>query len=157
MRTVDSIYALAPQNIRDNGGNGLPKYKHWRRWAWYMERRLDEKGQFVNIGKRNLELAEEKQKVKKSGSNRSYLPGDWKPIGMEESSHSADSLINYGIGNTGNSYANGTGRVDRIAFHPTDPNTFYVGAPMAASGKQQMAVKNGNALQIQYLPLVFPA
>ena len=44
MRIVDSIYAAGPADIRENGGDGLPKYKHWWRWAWYMSRRLDENG-----------------------------------------------------------------------------------------------------------------
>src|SRR5690606_36247092 len=48
------------------------------------------------------------------------MPGEWESIGIAESSYSPSAQY---------SYANGTGRVDRIAFHPTDPDTLYVGSP----------------------------
>ncbi|MBK9687582.1 MAG: hypothetical protein IPO65_07350 [Saprospiraceae bacterium] len=127
MRIVDSIYAIGGENLRDNGGDGLPKYKHWQRWAWYIGRRLDENGNMVDILKRKLELAEQMERDKsKNKHSRSSLPGHWEPIGCDTSSYSP---------NTTNSYANGTGRLDRIAFHPTDPNTFYVGAPIGGLWK----------------------
>lgn len=136
MKIVDSIYTIAGTDIRNNGGDGLFKYKHWQRWSWYNERRLDENGKIVDINKRKLELDEIRQREKsKNKGPRSYIPGSWKPIGMEVSSYSADTLMNYTTGQAGNSYANGTGRLDRIAFHPTDSNTFYVGAPIGGLWK----------------------
>lgn len=40
MRIVDSIYAVVGENTRANGGDGLPKYNHWQRWAGYIGRWL---------------------------------------------------------------------------------------------------------------------
>lgn len=127
MRIIDSIYAASPADIRENGGDGLPKYKHWWRWSWYMKRRLDENGNLVDITKRKLELVEQLRRERtKNKSARSSLPGSWEPIGCDTSGYSP---------NASNSFANGTGRFDRIAFHPTDASTFYIGAPFGGLWK----------------------
>ena len=47
MPVVDSFFATVPEDIRENGGDGIPKWKHWKRWEWYMARRLDANGDFV--------------------------------------------------------------------------------------------------------------
>src|SRR5690606_30106532 len=58
MPVVDSFYLAQSDDIRDNGGDGLPKYKHWKRWEWYMARRLGADGEFVDIPRHNLEVLE---------------------------------------------------------------------------------------------------
>jgi photosystem II stability/assembly factor-like uncharacterized protein len=119
MPVVDSFYATVPDNIRDNGGDGIPKLKHWKRWEWYMARRLDANGDFVHVPQHNLDILRE-TRAGRSANRGPQLPGEWTSIGMTKSSYS-DNLIN--------SYANGTGRIDRIAFHPWDTNIIYVGTP----------------------------
>ncbi len=120
MVTVDSFYAVIPNDIRDNGGDGLMKYKHWKRWEWEKGKELGPNGEFVNSTEMVLRAdAEENRKNK--GMNRSQLSGSWTSIGIKESLYSPDTMSN--------SYANGVGRVDRIAFHPSNPSIFYVGTP----------------------------
>ena len=128
MSVVDPFYQNLPADIRNNGGDGLLKYKHWKRWQWYMERRLGPHGEFVNIPKHNLGILEDNVT---SHPDSRFLPieGEWESLGMIQSSYSADTNNYYPIGHTGISYANGTGRVDRIAFHPTDPDIIYIGTP----------------------------
>ncbi|MFM2393074.1 MAG: hypothetical protein RLZZ546_1056, partial [Bacteroidota bacterium] len=120
MVSVDSFYERLPQDLRDNGGNGLIKLKHWKKWEWEQSKYLGPNGEFVNH-KQLIFDADEIESRKNGGKNRSQLSGSWKNIGINNALYSPDS--------TDNSYANGIGRVDRIAFHPTDPNTYYVGAP----------------------------
>jgi photosystem II stability/assembly factor-like uncharacterized protein len=122
MTTVDSFYARIPQEIRDNGGDGLLKIKFWKRWAWEQSKYLGPNREFVNSSQLIFD-ADEIESRNSGGKNRSQLPGSWQNIGIENAIHSPDSLVN------GVSYGKGIGRIDRIAFHPTDPNTFYVGAP----------------------------
>ena len=127
MQTVDSFYQTLPQEIVENGGGGVSKYKHWKRWEWEMSRRVTPNGDFVNSSK-YIKRAHELN-PRRRGSLRNPIPGAWESIGMTKSSYSADSLNTYNPGQLSISYANGTGRIDRIAFHPTDPNTIYVGTP----------------------------
>ena len=83
-----------------------PKYKHWARWAWYMSGRLDENGRFVDIDEK-LALAKRMQEKEETRSSM----GSWGWLGPYSStSHTV-------------------GRVDRIAFHPTNPNIIYAGCP----------------------------
>ncbi|HSK13669.1 MAG TPA: hypothetical protein VK907_10665, partial [Phnomibacter sp.] len=86
--------------------------KHWRRWLWYMSSRVDEKANFVNIDEKLME------------ANHGQLSRPAANEGMDISTQSATgswSLV--GPVNT----TSGIGRVDRLAFHPTDANTVYAG------------------------------
>ncbi len=122
MTSVDSFYARLPADIQNNGGDGLIKIKHWKRWEYEQSKYLGPNGEFVNH-KQLIFDADEAETRKNRGNNRSQLPGSWNSIGIENAYFSPDSLWN------GVSYGKGIGRIDRIAFHPTDVNTFYVGAP----------------------------
>jgi len=91
------------------------EFKKWNRWAWYEMRHLDQHGNFVD-GYRKVEpLLEIAEEEKKGGSQNSRMTngGGWSSYGP------------YSI-------SDGIGRVDRLAFHPTDPNHIYAGTP--ASG-----------------------
>ena len=51
MNTVDQYY----QNLQSQGIDrmpGEPRYKHWKRYEWYMSGRLGPDGEFVNINSR---------------------------------------------------------------------------------------------------------
>jgi len=90
----------------------LSEFKKWNRWAWYESRHLDSEGNFVNSNAKNLPLLNALDRQKKA-ELRVTAPesntGVWASIGP------------YNV-------ANGIGRVDRLAFHPSNPNIMYAGA-----------------------------
>ena len=108
MTTVDDYLQTLPEgNERDR------LQKHFARWAFYRAHHLDEQGGFVNINQKTLEAAGSMSDAPLTTAN-----GSWSFVGPNNATlnnPSADIL--------------GNGRVDRIAFHPTDPNTIYVGTP----------------------------
>lgn len=118
MQVVNDEYNKLPQNIRDKGGQGYIKEKHWARWAMYMSSRLGEHGSFVNITQKNIEAV---TALKKMQSTEKATTTTWFENGPIVSSLSP-SL-------NGQCAVNGTARVDRIAFHPTNPNIIYIGLP----------------------------
>ncbi|MCX6303717.1 MAG: hypothetical protein NT040_02000 [Bacteroidetes bacterium] len=87
--------------------------KHFTRWAYYQSMHLGPAGEFVNIPKKTLEAAGNQSDAPLTSSN-----GAWTFVGPNSASlnNPSASLL-------------GNGRVDRMAFHPTDPNTIYVGTP----------------------------
>lgn len=127
IKEVDAFYKNTTQEIRDNGGDGIAKFKHWKRWEYEMGRSLGENGTFV-IRSQMIWDAYIKN-PRPTDSNRSGLTGSWKQIGAEQSSLSNDTLQTYTPPASSNAYANGLGRVDRIAFHPTNANFFYIATP----------------------------
>jgi len=91
------------------------EFKKWSRWGLYMGNHLDNNGQPVNISQKIFEFAQQ------NPSRTSFVPlstpdspesntGFWTPIGP------------YTI-------PEGVGRVDRLAFHPTNQNIIYAGTP----------------------------
>lgn len=118
MEEVYTFYESVPDDIREGGGDGLIKLKHWARWEWYMSSRLGENGEFVDVTKMQMNVL---NKIERN--NNKAVSGDWETLGPIGSPYSNNTSSLTG------SYANGTGRIDRIAFHPTDGNIFYVGAP----------------------------
>lgn len=99
----------------------LPKgkgIKQFKRWEYYWENRVDENGNFPKEGN----LLEEIKRYKNSHTkfiSRGYFAGsgNWKIVGPISSP------------NNGTGQINGNGRINCITFHPTDPNTIFVGAP----------------------------
>ncbi|MCX6283363.1 MAG: hypothetical protein NTW31_03895, partial [Bacteroidetes bacterium] len=86
-------------------------YKVFRRWEWYWEQRVGRRGEFPA----NNVVVREWEKYSAA------LPANYPQ----------DSLANWtpmGPLTTASGYA-GLGRVNCIAFHPTDKNTFWVGTP----------------------------
>ncbi|MDZ7743115.1 MAG: PKD domain-containing protein [Bacteroidota bacterium] len=85
-----------------------PYWKLFKRWEWYWNDRIDkETGAFPNTT-----AIEE---LKKLEGSRNYNPspaGDW---------------LSMGPNSTPGGYA-GLGRLNCVTFHPTDPDTYYVGA-----------------------------
>jgi photosystem II stability/assembly factor-like uncharacterized protein len=114
MAEVDAFYAPLSEEAQ-NGKEGIPKLKFWNRWAYYWSSRLGPDGEFVNINK--LMYEETQKRVARRGG-RQAIAGDWEFIGATESTFAGT-----------NGVLNGLGRVDRIAFHPTNGNIFYVGTP----------------------------
>lgn len=92
------------------------KYKKLARQLYYLEGRQNSKGEIQNVSKRNFE-AINLYKQSDSGDNLlgSTHIGNWELVGPQ---HVSASFGNKGIG-----------RVDRIAFHPTDASIVYAGTP----------------------------
>src|SRR5688572_23506046 len=84
-------------------------WKQFKRWEYIMEHRADMKtGAFPQ--KSALEIVREHQKT--HPPTRSSAVSDWKPIGPFFS----------------NGGQQGIGRMNCVAFHPTDLNTYWAGA-----------------------------
>ena len=88
----------------------------WKRWEWYMSSHLGENGSFVNIPERLIRATRGAQTMIDESNRTIY--SYWQPEGP----------ISIPYGNTDSGH-NGIGRVDRIAFHPTDPDIIYIGTP----------------------------
>lgn len=98
-------------------------YKQFLRWAWFMENRLDENGKFNPAGQW-MGWQEKMENALPSELDES----SWTPMGP------FDPAIEY--------YVGGVGRVNAIAFHPTDMNTLYLGA---ASGGLWKTINHGES------------
>lgn len=117
---------------RDRGrGTG---YKQWKRWEENNQYRLNKNGKIFN---QSATLAKEYKKArkyqKKNGRSATIRnsEGDWK-------SWSATEYTDEG------SWGPGIGRINTIAFHPTDPNTIFIGAPAGGICK---TTNNGDTWQ----------
>lgn len=110
---VQQAYEAALGNVPYQKGLGIKQYK---RWEYYWEHRVDEKGKFPAPG----HLLDEMSNYYNTHSNsRNYTvgSGNWSLLGPTP------------VPNNGTGQLNGNGRLNCITFHPTDPNTIYVGAP----------------------------
>lgn len=110
MRVVDQYYEGKDGNWNGDRGE-VPKLKHWKRWEWYMSGRLGENNEFVSIQDSIIKAKRIVEKSFPEATLRS-LNHSWESVGPTSTS-------------------NGIGRADRIAFHPSDPDIFYVGTPAA--------------------------
>ncbi len=112
MQDVDLVYN--GRNIVDD----LPKYKHFARWAYWWSSRVDNNGSFSNVELLNRQAV---RKVEKDfPNNMRSLNNSWSYIGPNNSSYWNNQTFCKG---------NGYGRIDRIAFHPSDEDIIYVGGP----------------------------
>lgn len=126
MQVVKGHYSeLSRQGKERNPGEA--KLKHWMRWAWYMSGRLGPDGEFVNITDHLYRAHKQLNSMPAYRNSNS----EWSITGPVESS--------YGNGFNG---INGLGRVDRIAFHPSNGNTIYIGTP---SGGLWRTTDGGNS------------
>ena len=114
------------------------KEKHFRRWEWLMKNKLGENGELVNHTQLNIK-AYEQMKTDRILSQKSTL-SDWSFIGPSELPTSPHTK--HYIGN---------GRLDRIAFHPTNANIIYVGAPSGGLWKTTNGGTTWSSLD-NYLP-----
>ncbi len=84
-------------------------FKPFKRWEWFWETRVGQDGSFPD---RSIIWEESKRKPSQS-ANRNMPPANWTSLGPNSS---------------GGGYG-GVGRINCVAFHPTDANTFWVGSP----------------------------
>lgn len=99
------------QGRTDYKGNG---YKVFKRWEYINESRVLPNGKLQSSDYVKKEF--DKYMSKQAGVNKS-ANGTWSIVGPSQ----------YFINNTGQ--PTGMGRINAIAFHPTDANTIYIGAP----------------------------
>ena len=99
------------QGRTDYKGNG---YKVFKRWEYINKSRVLPNGKLQSPDFVKKEF--NKYMSKQVGVNKS-LNGTWSIVGPTQ----------YFINNTGQ--PTGMGRINAIAFHPTDANTIYIGAP----------------------------
>ena len=100
----------------DSAGGKGTGWKQFKRWEYYHEQRLDENGNFQSAD----ELMQEVKKYRKDHPDfKTYIAGNgnWQLMGPIAKP------------NNGTGQPNGNGRLTCVAFHPTDANTLYVGAP----------------------------
>ena len=108
MSVVDEYYKDKPLDWRGEEGQDR-RIKHWKRWEWYLSSRLGENDEFVNIPER---LIKADVQVEKMDTFQLRNVNDfWQTEGPQSTN------------------TTGIGRADRIAFHPSNPNIFYVGTP----------------------------
>ncbi len=99
---VEKGYYLVKGEKQKAGG-----WKQFKRWEWFWESRVDKQtGAFPEVSNREIY-----QQELNTNPNRS-ISGNWTSMGPST---------------TGGGYA-GLGRLNCIGFHPTDNNTYYVGA-----------------------------
>ncbi len=119
-----------------------PGWKQFKRWEYYWESRVNPTtGEFPNINynKINTDYKKAQSVVKNTG-------GNW---------------VNLGPSSSPGGYA-GLGRLNCIAFHPTDANTFWVGAPaggiwQTTNGGDSWTVLNDNEQIIGVSDIVIPS
>ena len=98
--------------------NGIEKkaygWKQFKRWEWYWEPRVDQNGLFPNSDINFTEW-------------QNYL--DTHSEVLNNSSSSTTSNWTYSGSNSSTGGYAGVGRLNCIAFHPTNANIFWVGSP----------------------------
>jgi photosystem II stability/assembly factor-like uncharacterized protein len=116
--TTDDFSVIQQQvedyfSTRDKGhGSG---YKHWKRWEHNMSRRLDENGKIHNWVKRIYDEYHRYEHTIGLDADRGW-GGYWNQVGPKSTSNSLGAQ-------------RGDGRINCVAFHPTDPNTLWAGTP----------------------------
>ena len=156
MKEVEDYYANEGRNEHGNEvEEGENSYQHWKRWEWWMSSHLDANGNFINISKANrkaLDSLNAKWRVpllQDADNFRQQPLGENTAANFNGDNPANFTGLTYGqwwnVGPTINANGagdiKGIGRLDRIAFHPTDANIIYVGAPMG----QLWKTTNGGA------------
>ena len=113
MTVVDSFYEANPE-LTGNVEEESPLL-HWKRWEWYMSGRLGRHGEIVNIPEKLMEGLRQKERMQQNHERN--INSGWTFVGPSNSTNSGEGELN------------GIGRVDRIVFHPTNPNIIFICAP----------------------------
>lgn len=119
-KNLAEIMASVEQHYKDPGvlqtlgqEQSQRNLKHWYRWAYYMSSRTDLQGNLVNISEKMLQATGVERPATnlaaKDGITQQSSAGNWVAVGPTVTT-------------------SGIGRVDRLAFHPTNANTVWAGA-----------------------------
>lgn len=117
--TREAAYKIANGTKKATRGSGMKQYERWR---WMAQQRLSENGKSPGA----VEMWNNYQLVK-AQKNQKDIGDAWQQVGPIDVPF-AD-------------YGNGIGRVNAIAFHPTDPLTLWAGSP---SGGLWKTIDGGN-------------
>ena len=109
-----SFFSKTPNILGRPEDNAYQKYK---RWEWYWKDRINPDGSFHD----NAEHFEEYLRLQKQKSSNSRIAA-------------GPNWVNINQTTTSGGY-NGMGRAVSVAFHPTDANTYFVGAPIGGVWK----------------------
>ena len=112
--TLQEIQVLAEAHFVNNDKGRGSGYKQYKRWEYKMERQVNADGKLRNFSRLTWDA------ISELNSENSAL---------ERSSTSWISLGPTSYTNGPSGYNGGLGRVNVIAFHPTDVNTIYIGVP----------------------------
>ncbi len=118
--------------MKDGKKIKAPGWKQFKRWEWDMEGQINPKtGEFPKKSANQVysEWKREKEIQPKTKDNN--------VLAIPEN----DNWINFGPNNSSGGYS-GIGRINCVAFHPTDNNTYWVGAPAGGLWK---TTDNGNS------------
>ncbi|MBK9097632.1 MAG: hypothetical protein IPM14_05775 [bacterium] len=128
--------------------NGAKKkaagWKIFKRWEWYWENRVNiETGEFPNTNSNN-----QYEKYLSSPKKLSKITYD-------------ENWVNLGTNSSTGGYA-GIGRINCIAFHPTDVNTFWVGSPSGGlwkttDGGSSWTILNNNEMVLGVSDIAIPS
>lgn len=100
----------------------------FNRWAWYNGSRLDDRGNVTDYNTRNIKAINTLGAV---GMETLTNNSTWSKQGPNSYTVPATQFANGTVRNI----IDGLGRVDCLAFHPTDANVIYAGTAMAGLWK----------------------
>ena len=93
--------------------NVVRALKHWNRWAYFMSCRTGPKGELLDVNSIWLKNSTRSQETANSDFQPNPNTGNWTLVGPTNVHYGHDRII-------------GIGRMDRITFHPSNANTYYV-------------------------------
>ena len=98
-----------PEYLKEKG------YKPYKRWEWFHQTRSDHEG---NSTYAKYMWDAWKQRQTQASSPSARIEGNsWSPVGPDRLVASTQAYSGHGVG-----------RINCIEFHPTDPNTYWIGA-----------------------------
>lgn len=112
--TLQDIQTLANSYFETHGTGQGSGYKQYKRWEYRTERQVNADGKIKNFSRLSWDVI---SNLSSSNSQTGRSAGNWTAIGPTA----------YTNGNGG--YNGGLGRVNVIAFHPTNANIIYIGLP----------------------------
>lgn len=104
--------------------------KYLARQLWYLEGRQEANGDIANYNRKTFHSINQYETQRAANRVEATAYGSWSLVGPTNMTTSATSLHT------------GIGRVNCIAFHPTDPNTIFAGTP---SGGIFKSTNGGNS------------
>lgn len=111
--TFSEIQAAFYAEFGDSVGPKGSGWKQFKRWEYFQSLRLDQNGNMQTANQ--LWQAVQEHEQKKLAKSYSTGSGNWEEVGPIQTPTSSSS-------------SKGIGRINTIAFHPTDNQTIYAGA-----------------------------